>query len=214
MQRRRAVSRKQNRRVHALITLIFCIAVFILVCAGCFLLVKTDGTITNKPNQSQGDSSSTAPDGADSTTDGGDSQQEQPTTFAVLFYEITHGAKNDKTMPGYMLENGVELADWLTITADGHRLHLAIDDYLGMIQGQRPDCRAYTAMGKKDEPGHFALAHVVAWGEPDEHHAQLMQLYTLHTGRTPTTLPSTATPCRDSGGNMAGWYDRNERSNE
>ena len=78
MQRRRAVSRKQNRRVHALITLIFCIAVFILVCAGCFLLVKTDGTITNKPNQSQGDSSSTAPDGADSTTDG-DSQQEQPT---------------------------------------------------------------------------------------------------------------------------------------
>ena len=50
MQRRRAVSRKQNRRVHALITLIFCIAVFILVCAGCFLLVKTDGTITNKPN--------------------------------------------------------------------------------------------------------------------------------------------------------------------
>ena len=79
MQRRRAVSRKQNRRVHALITLIFCIAVFILVCAGCFLLVKTDGTITNKPNQSQGDSSSTAPDGADSTTDGGDSQQEQPT---------------------------------------------------------------------------------------------------------------------------------------
>ena len=77
MQRRRAVSRKQNRRVHALITLIFCIAVFILVCAGCFLLVKTDGTITNKPNQSQGDSSSTAPDGADSTTDG-DSQQEQP----------------------------------------------------------------------------------------------------------------------------------------
>lgn len=78
MQRRRAVSRKQNRRVHALITLIFCIAVFILVCAGCFLLVKTDGTITNKPNQSQGDSSSTAPNGADSTTDG-DSQQEQPT---------------------------------------------------------------------------------------------------------------------------------------
>ena len=78
MQRRRAVSRKQNRRVHALITLIFCIAVFILVCAGCFLLVKTDGTITNKPNQSQGDSSSAAPDGADSTTDG-DSQQEQPT---------------------------------------------------------------------------------------------------------------------------------------
>ena len=78
MQRRRAVSRKQNRRVHALITLIFCIAVFILVCAGCFLLVKTDGTITNKPNQSQRDSSSTAPDGADSTTDG-DSQQEQPT---------------------------------------------------------------------------------------------------------------------------------------
>ena len=78
MQRRRAVSRKQNRRVHALITLIFCIAVFILVCAGCFLLVKTDGTITNKPNQSQGDSSSTAPDGADSTTDG-DSQQEQLT---------------------------------------------------------------------------------------------------------------------------------------
>ena len=78
MQRRRAVSRKQNRRVHALITLIFCIAVFILVCAGCFLLVKTDGTITNKPNQSQGDSSSIAPDGADSTTDG-DSQQEQPT---------------------------------------------------------------------------------------------------------------------------------------
>ena len=78
MQRRRAVSRKQNRRVHALITLIFCIAVFILVCAGCFLLVKTDGTITNKPNQSQGNSSSTAPDGADSTTDG-DSQQEQPT---------------------------------------------------------------------------------------------------------------------------------------
>ena len=75
MQRRRAVSRKQNRRVHALITLIFCIAVFILVCAGCFLLVKTDGTITNKPNQSQGNSSSTAPDGADSTTDG-DSQQE------------------------------------------------------------------------------------------------------------------------------------------
>ena len=75
MQRRRAVSRKQNRRVHALITLIFCIAVFILVCAGCFLLVKTDGTITNKPNQSQGDSSSAAPDGADSTTDG-DSQQE------------------------------------------------------------------------------------------------------------------------------------------
>ena len=132
-------------------------------------------------------------------------QQEQPATFAVLFYEITHGAKNEKTMPGYMLENGVELADWLTITADGHRLHLAIDDYLGMIQGQRPDCRAYTAMGKKDEPGHFALAHVVAWGEPDEHHAQLMQLYTLHTGRTPTTLPSTATPCRDSGGNMAGW---------
>ena len=65
MQRRRAVSRKQNRRVHALITLIFCIAVFILVCAGCFLLVKTDGTITNKPNQSQGDSSSAAPDGAD-----------------------------------------------------------------------------------------------------------------------------------------------------
>ena len=59
MQRRRAVSRKQNRRVHALITLIFCIAVFILVCAGCFLLVKTDGTITNKPNQSQGDSSPT-----------------------------------------------------------------------------------------------------------------------------------------------------------
>ena len=59
MQRRRAVSRKQNRRVHALITLIFCIAVFILVCAGCFLLVKTDGTITNKPNQSQGNSSST-----------------------------------------------------------------------------------------------------------------------------------------------------------
>ena len=54
MQRRRAVSRKQNRRLHALITLIFCIAVFILVCAGCFLLVKTDGTITNKPNQSQG----------------------------------------------------------------------------------------------------------------------------------------------------------------
>lgn len=53
MQRRRAVSRKQNRRVHALITLIFCIAVFILVCVGCFLLVKTDGTITNKPNQSQ-----------------------------------------------------------------------------------------------------------------------------------------------------------------
>ena len=51
MQRRRAVSRKQNRRVHALITLIFCIAVFILVCAGCFLLVKNDGTITNKPNQ-------------------------------------------------------------------------------------------------------------------------------------------------------------------
>ena len=81
MQRRRAVSRKQNRRVHALITLIFCIAVFILVCAGCFLLVKTDGTITNKPNQSQGDSSSTAPDGADSTTDG-DSQQEQPTMTA------------------------------------------------------------------------------------------------------------------------------------
>ena len=79
MQRRRAVSRKQNRRVHALITLIFCIAVFILVCAGCFLLVKTDGTITNKPNQSQGDSSSTVPDGAGSTTDGGDSQQEQPT---------------------------------------------------------------------------------------------------------------------------------------
>lgn len=62
MQRRRAVSRKQNRRVHALITLIFCIAVFILVCTGCFLLVKTDGTITNKPNQSQGDSSSAAPD--------------------------------------------------------------------------------------------------------------------------------------------------------
>ena len=78
MQRRRAVSRKQNRRVHALITLIFCIAVFVLVCAGCFLLGKTDGTITNKPNQSQGDSSSAAPDGADSTTDG-DSQQEQPT---------------------------------------------------------------------------------------------------------------------------------------
>lgn len=141
-------------------------------------------------------------------------KQEQPATFAVLFYEITHGAKNDKTMPGYMLENGVELADWLTITADGHRLHLAIDDYLGMIQGQRPDCRAYTALGKKDEPGHFALAHVVAWGEPDEHHAQLMQLYKLHTGRTPTNLPSSATPCRDSGGNMAGWYDRNERSNE
>lgn len=27
-------------------------------------------------------------------------QQERPATFAVLFYEITHGAKNDKTMPG------------------------------------------------------------------------------------------------------------------
>lgn len=70
-------------------------------------------------------------------------QQEQPATFAVLFYVITHGAKNDKTMPGYMLENGVELADWLTITADGQRLYLAIDDYLGMIRGQRTDCRAY-----------------------------------------------------------------------
>ena len=60
-------------------------------------------------------------------------QQEQPATFTVLFYEITHGAKNDKTMPGYMLENGVELADWLTITADGQRLYLAICGYLGMI---------------------------------------------------------------------------------
>ena len=139
-------------------------------------------------------------------------QQEQPATFAVLFYEITYGAKNDKTMPGYMLENGVELADWLTITADGQRLYLAIDDYLGMILGQRADCRAYVAVGER--PEYFKLAHVVAWGEPDEHHAQLMQLYTLHTGRTQTNLPSTATPCRDSGGNMAGWYDRNERSNE
>ena len=54
MQRRRAVSRKQNRRVHALITLIFCIAVFILVCAGCFLLVKTDGTITTSPTKARG----------------------------------------------------------------------------------------------------------------------------------------------------------------
>ena len=52
MQRRRAVSRKQNRRVHALITLIFCIAVFILVCAGCFLLVKTDGTTS--PTRARG----------------------------------------------------------------------------------------------------------------------------------------------------------------
>ena len=140
------------------------------------------------------------------------SQQEQPATFAVLFYEITHGAKNDKTMPGYMLENGVELADWLTITADGQRLYLAIDDYLGMILGQRADCRAYVAVGESTE--YFKLAHVVAWGEPDEHHAQLMQLYTLHTGRTPTELPGGATPCRDSSGNMAGWYDKNERSNE
>lgn len=139
-------------------------------------------------------------------------QQEQPATFAVLFYEITHGAKNDKTMPGYMLENGVELADWLTITADGQRLYLAIDDYLGMILGQRTDCRAYVAVGERPES--FKLAHVIAWGEPDEHHAQLMQLYTLHTGRTPTELPGGATPCRDSSGNMAGWYDKNERSNE
>lgn len=139
-------------------------------------------------------------------------QQEQPATFAVLFYVITHGAKNDKTMPGYMLENGVELADWLTITADGQRLYLAIDDYLGMIRGQRTDCRAYAAIG--ESPEYFKLAHVIAWGEPDEHNAQPMQLYTLHTGRTPTALPSAATPCRDSGGNMAGWYDKNERSNE
>ena len=87
-------------------------------------------------------------------------QQEQPATFAVLFYEITHGAKNDKTMPGYMLENGVELADWLTITADGQRLYLAIDDYLGMILGQRVDCRAYVAVG--ESPEYFKLAHVVA----------------------------------------------------
>ena len=147
-------------------------------------------------------------------------QQEQPATFAVLFYVITHGAKNDKTMPGYMLENGVELADWLTITADGQRLYLAIDDYLGMIQGQRTDCRSIAIITLPifplNESGqeYFKLAHVIAWGEPDEHNAQPMQLYTLHTGRTPTTLPSTATPCRDSGGNMAGWYDKNERSNE
>lgn len=143
-----------------------------------------------------------------------DRRKEQPATFAVVSHRIIHGAKNEKTMPGYMLENGVELADWLTITADGQRLHLAIDDYLGMIQGQRQDCRAYTAPGEKKETGRFALAHVVAWGEPDEHHAQPMQLYTLHTGRTPTNLPSSATPCRDSDGNMAGWYDKNERSNE
>lgn len=111
-----------------------------------------------------------------------------------------------------MLENGVELADWLTITADGQRLYLAIDDYLGMIRGQRTDCRAYAAVG--ESPEYFKLANVIAWGEPDEHHAQPMQLHTLHTGRTPTELPSGATPCRDSGGNMAGWYDKNERSNE
>ena len=96
MQRRRAVSRKQNRRVHALITLIFCIAVFILVCAGCFLLVKTDGTITNKPNQSQGNSSSAAPDGADSTTDGDSQQEPSSDQYAVPHYIDSEYGKSNR----------------------------------------------------------------------------------------------------------------------
>ena len=78
MQRRRAVSRKQNRRVHALITLIFCIAVFILVCAGCFLLVKIRWHHYQQAQPEPGGFQLRRADGADSTTDG-DSQQEQPT---------------------------------------------------------------------------------------------------------------------------------------
>ena len=78
MQRRRAVSRKQNRPRACPDHLDFLHCRVYFGVRRLLLLVKTDGTITNKPNQSQGDSSSTAPDGADSTTDG-DSQQEQPT---------------------------------------------------------------------------------------------------------------------------------------
>lgn len=77
MQRRRAVSPKQSRRVQALFTLLFCIAVFILVCAGCFLLVKTDGTAADSsPAQNQPESSAAEqnPDAGDGTADGGEEQ--------------------------------------------------------------------------------------------------------------------------------------------
>lgn len=132
--------------------------------------------------------------------------------FGVIFYHITHGARNERIMPGYMLEDGVELADWLTVSVDGKKLYLAIDDYLDMIRGERKCCRAYTA--KEETPEHFTLGNVVAWGKPDENKVQLMELFTLHTGKTPLELPDGAAPCVTEAGNLAGWYDRNERRNE
>mgnify|MGYP000243832589 CR=1 FL=1 len=139
-------------------------------------------------------------------------RKEKPAEFAVIFYQVTHGSRNERTMPGYMLDNGVELVDWLTVRVNGERLHLAIDDYLDMIRGKRTDCRAFKVKGAP--PERFTLGDVVAWGHPDKNGVQPMQLFTLHTGRTPTKLPEAATPLVDEAGNMAGWYDKNERRNE
>lgn len=139
-------------------------------------------------------------------------RKEKTAEYAVIGYQVCHGLRNEKVMPGYMLDNGVELVDWLTVRVNGERLHLAIDDYLDMIRGKRTDCRAFKAKG--ETPESFTLGDVVAWGHPDKNGVQPMQLFTLHTGRTPTELPEAATPFVDEAGNMAGWYDKNERRNE
>lgn len=74
-------------------------------------------------------------------------RKEKTAEYAVIGYQVCHGLRNEKVMPGYMLDNGVELVDWLTVRVNGERLHLAIDDYLDMIRGKRTDCRAFKVKG-------------------------------------------------------------------
>lgn len=126
--------------------------------------------------------------------------------YTVATGHVRYGLHNEKLMPGYTLNDGTELVDWLRFAdhCRGLETFLPVADYYDLVAGNRMDSRAFIRTETLQSTC-FDLEYTLARREPEGP----LRLYKLHTGATPMQLPKTARPLC-AGGNMVGWYDIEE----